>query len=74
MSAPAQQSVIPNQTTAAGLDPDIQSRVSQFTQKIGYGPILETPSTSGLSQSSAVPTSGMFGGQSQQIVNLAQGD
>jgi hypothetical protein len=45
MSAPAQQSVIASQTSGAGIDPDIQSRVSQFTQKIGYSsPALETAS------------------------------
>lgn len=45
VSAPAQQSVIATQTSGAGIDPDIQSRVAQFTQKIGYSsPALETPS------------------------------
>lgn len=45
MVAPAEQSVIGTQTSSAGLDPDIQSRISQFTQKIGYSsPALETGS------------------------------
>ena len=45
MSAPAQQSVIGTQTSGAGIDADIQSRVSQFTQKIGYStPITQAPS------------------------------
>jgi hypothetical protein len=45
MVSPAEQSVIGTQTTAAGVDPDIQSRISQFTQKIGYStPITQAPS------------------------------
>ena len=45
MSAPAQQSVVATQTSGPGIDPDIQSRISQFTQKIGYSnPALETAS------------------------------
>ena len=45
MVAPAEQSVIGTQTSGAGIDPDIQSRISQFTQKIGYSnPALETAS------------------------------
>ena len=73
MSAPAQQSVVGGQTTAAGLDPDIQSRVSQFAQKIGYGPITNAPSLSGLNLATEVPTAGMFGGKSQNVVSLPQG-
>jgi hypothetical protein len=45
MVAPAEQSIIGTQTTGVGVDPDIQSRISQFTQKIGYSnPALETGS------------------------------
>ena len=73
MSAPAQQSVVGGQTTAAGLDPDIQSRVSQFAQKIGYGPITNAPSLAGLNPSTQIPTAGMFGGRSQNIIPLSQG-
>jgi len=45
MVAPAEQSIIGTQTTGTGVDPDIQSRILQFTQKIGYSsPALETAS------------------------------
>lgn len=45
MSAPAMQSVVPSQSSAAGLDPDIAERVAAFTQKIGYStPITQAPS------------------------------
>ena len=73
MSAPAQPSVVNTQTTSAGLDPDIQSRISQFTQKIGYGPITNAPSVAGLNPSTQIPTAGMFGGKSQNIIPLSQG-
>jgi len=73
VSSPAMQSVIGSQTSGAGLDPDIASRVDRFTRKIGYGPIMQAPSVAGLAESAEVPTAGMFGGRSQKIVSLPRG-
>jgi hypothetical protein len=73
ISAPAVQSVVPTQTSGAGIDTDIAERVNQFTRKIGYGPLTEAPSVAGLTESSQLPTAGMFGGKSQQIVTLPPG-
>ena len=73
LTAPAAQSVIPSQTSAAGVDPDITERVSQFSRKIGYGPITTAPSLAGIAESAEMPTAGMFGGKSQQMVTLPRG-
>ena len=63
MSAPAMQSVVPTQTSVAGVDPDITERVSAFAQKIGAGaPITTAPSALPLPSASEVSVMGRFPG------------
>lgn len=68
VSAPAMQSVVPSQTDvtgAAGVDPDIQSRISQFRTKVlsGIDPETKQPF------SVTVPRSELLSSKSEQLLD-----